>query len=383
MIQAFKSMLIILLLTRPLAYAGECLPAVESKSILSAQEILNALSPRSLSVWMLSNATIERKIISDSQGVAQPGSYAIAKMVINRNLEELKGTFGSLLQGHFPGNPVVPGVIQAKMMAQVATFVLNLAKSEVGGKVKPVRILELGGFRFNEPLYPGAHINIRVELLRSEESNMVFKGTIEQDISLESKMEKVATGEFTVSLERSDPGFKSINLVDSLILGTERPLLTRDQVREFLPHRDPLLLIDTVLSYPQKEKLVKGDRIVAELTTTQDMLVMDKSDFHQGVVPADIQVEIMAQASAFVLYNQFQNIRNSGQDPQVKVLLTGIKSAQFFESLIAGQRLIVSSEVVNSKRGMMTFDADIRLPNGRLVGQARLGAYGSVSPIPK
>ncbi|MCR4956116.1 MAG: 3-hydroxyacyl-ACP dehydratase FabZ [Lachnospiraceae bacterium] len=66
------------------------------------------------------------------------------------------------LQGHFPGNPIVPGVIQCEMMAQSACI---LFKDEMlNGKITPV-YTGLDKVRFRSMIKPGDKIRIETKVL--------------------------------------------------------------------------------------------------------------------------------------------------------------------------------------------------------------------------
>lgn len=55
------------------------------------------------------------------------------------------------LQGHFPGNPMVPGVIQCEILAQSACVLLG---DSIHGSVRTV-LTGLDGVRFKRPVQPG------------------------------------------------------------------------------------------------------------------------------------------------------------------------------------------------------------------------------------
>jgi beta-hydroxyacyl-ACP dehydratase FabZ len=66
-------------------------------------------------------------------------------------------------QGHFPGQPVMPGVLQVEGMAQAAAFLL-LKKGDNAGK-----LIYFGGIdkvRFRRPVVPGDQLRFEVEVLK-------------------------------------------------------------------------------------------------------------------------------------------------------------------------------------------------------------------------
>ena len=67
-------------------------------------------------------------------------------------------------QGHFPGHPVMPGVLQVEAMAQVASILLfKLAKttSRIG------YFMSADGVKFRKPVFPGDTIFVHAELTKS------------------------------------------------------------------------------------------------------------------------------------------------------------------------------------------------------------------------
>ena len=67
------------------------------------------------------------------------------------------------LQGHFPGNPVVPGVIQCGIMAQSACI---LFAEQMRGAGKLPMYTGLDKVRFRRPVKPGDRIRIDIRILR-------------------------------------------------------------------------------------------------------------------------------------------------------------------------------------------------------------------------
>ncbi len=75
------------------------------------------------------------------------------------------------LQGHFPGNPVVPGVIQCEMLAQSAC-VLLLGKAE---GMTPL-YTGLNNVKFRGQVKPGDIFETQCELVRSRGNFYFAKG---------------------------------------------------------------------------------------------------------------------------------------------------------------------------------------------------------------
>ena len=68
------------------------------------------------------------------------------------------------LQGHFPGNPVVPGVIQCEILAQSACVLLQDQMAD--GKLP--MYTGLNNVRFKSPVKPGDTFETRVRITRSK-----------------------------------------------------------------------------------------------------------------------------------------------------------------------------------------------------------------------
>lgn len=65
-------------------------------------------------------------------------------------------------QGHFPGHPVMPGVLIVEAMAQVAGIMAYLASDETT-KQKVSYFISIDNARFRKPVQPGDQLRIVVE----------------------------------------------------------------------------------------------------------------------------------------------------------------------------------------------------------------------------
>ena len=82
------------------------------------------------------------------------------------------------LQGHFPGNPIVPGVIQCEMMAQSACVMFK-NKMEKEGTL-PL-YTGLNKVRFKGIIKPGDTIKIETKLIRESHPMYLLSGKLSVD----------------------------------------------------------------------------------------------------------------------------------------------------------------------------------------------------------
>jgi beta-hydroxyacyl-ACP dehydratase FabZ len=79
-------------------------------------------------------------------------------------------------QGHFPGMPVMPGVLQLEAMAQVAG-VLMIKSSPVAGGVVPY-FMSIDGARFRRVVKPGDQLRIEIKITQRRSRSVKFTGAI-------------------------------------------------------------------------------------------------------------------------------------------------------------------------------------------------------------
>lgn len=82
--------------------------------------------------------------------------------------------------GHFPGHPVMPGVLIVESMAQTAA-VLVVETLGPGAAGKLVYFMTIDGAKFRRPVVPGDQLRIHVTKVRSRNNVWKFNGVARVD----------------------------------------------------------------------------------------------------------------------------------------------------------------------------------------------------------
>lgn len=78
-------------------------------------------------------------------------------------------------QGHFPGYPVMPGVLIVEALAQTGAVLMSKSLDvDVGGKA--IFFMSLDNCRFRSPVRPGDVIRLNVEVIRARGDVFKFRG---------------------------------------------------------------------------------------------------------------------------------------------------------------------------------------------------------------
>ncbi len=78
-------------------------------------------------------------------------------------------------QGHFPGNPVMPGVLIIEAMAQTGAVLMSKTL-DVDVEGKTIMFMSVGEARFRQPVRPGDVLRMHVEVLKHRGDIFKFKG---------------------------------------------------------------------------------------------------------------------------------------------------------------------------------------------------------------
>ena len=97
--------------------------------------------------------------------------------------------------GHFPGTPVMPGVLIIEAMAQVGGMLLmsHFADQDVTDKV--VYFMSLDNVKFRRPVLPGDQIRFELEMIqfRGRTCKMKGVGYVDGQVVAEAEMAAIVT----------------------------------------------------------------------------------------------------------------------------------------------------------------------------------------------
>lgn len=91
-------------------------------------------------------------------------------------------------QGHFPGEPVMPGVLMLEGMAQTGAVLAYLSAADTKGKLFYFAGLE--GVRFRRMVRPGDQIIYKLEMLRQKGklTKMAGKAYVDNTLAVEAEL---------------------------------------------------------------------------------------------------------------------------------------------------------------------------------------------------
>jgi beta-hydroxyacyl-ACP dehydratase FabZ len=93
-------------------------------------------------------------------------------------------------QGHFPGHPIMPGVLLLEAMAQVGgVFAL---KSDPKAADKVIYFMSIDKAKFRKPVVPGDQVRFELELLKKRSNIMAFRGIALVDGGMVAEAEMMA-----------------------------------------------------------------------------------------------------------------------------------------------------------------------------------------------
>jgi 3-hydroxyacyl-[acyl-carrier-protein] dehydratase len=141
-------------------------------------------------------------------------------------------------------------------------------------------------------------------------------------------------------------------------------LLNANQIKNYLPHRYPFLLLDRIIS------CVNGESIVALKNVTVNEPFFLGHFPQRPLMPGVLIIEAMAQAAAILGVLSGAESRKDEQDDTLYYLV-GVDKARFRKTVEPGDQLIIEVKFVTVRRNIWKFAATASV-EGKVVANCDL-----------
>jgi len=95
-------------------------------------------------------------------------------------------------QGHYPSQPIMPGVLILEAMAQAAALLVFLALPPEEVRHRVTYLMAIDGARFRKPVVPGDRLELEVEVTKHKGAVWKQKGTARVDGQVVAEAEFMA-----------------------------------------------------------------------------------------------------------------------------------------------------------------------------------------------
>jgi 3-hydroxyacyl-[acyl-carrier-protein] dehydratase len=133
------------------------------------------------------------------------------------------------------------------------------------------------------------------------------------------------------------------------------------QIKKYLPHRYPFLLVDRVV------ELIENESIVAYKNVSANEAIFNGHFPQAPIFPGVLIIEALAQASGIL---GFKSANKTPEDGSI-YLFAGIDDVRFKRQVVPGDRLQLESRIVSVKRGIWKFECRATV-DGELVASASI-----------
>ncbi len=130
-------------------------------------------------------------------------------------------------------------------------------------------------------------------------------------------------------------------------------LMEKDEIKKYLPHREPFLFIDGVV------EIIENETIHAKKLISEDEYFLEGHFPGNPIFPGVIIIEALGQASGIL---GFTTMKKTPEEGSIYVL-AGVDKVRFRRRVRPGDTIDLYSKVVSEKRGIWKFDCKAELKN--------------------
>ena len=129
--------------------------------------------------------------------------------------------------------------------------------------------------------------------------------------------------------------------------------INKDDIKKYLPHREPFLFIDEVVDIKDNQ-IIHAKKIISE-----DEYFLEGHFPGNPIFPGVILIEALGQASGIL---GFTTMNKTPEEGSIYVL-AGVDKVRFRKRVRPGDTIDLFSKVVSEKRGIWKFDCRAELDN--------------------
>ena len=127
--------------------------------------------------------------------------------------------------------------------------------------------------------------------------------------------------------------------------------INKDDIKKYLPHREPFLFIDEVVSIKNNE-IIHAKKIIRD-----DEYFLEGHFPNNPIFPGVIIIEALGQASGILGFTLMNKTPEEGSI----YVLAGVDKVRFRKRVRPGDTIDLYSKVISEKRGIWKFDCKAEL----------------------